>query len=107
MAFGAWASARASETVGIEPWGNAIADFYIPFELTGAYRAKGSMTKMLLGEPGSPLPGLIGGQVPNMKRAKRSDGFYGWHVHGAFKRLRYDPSATETTDGRRVKARGD
>jgi type II secretion system protein N len=80
-----------------EPWSNAIADFYIRFKFTDAYRGKSSLTKMLLGEPGGALPGLIESQVPKMKRAKRSDGFYGWHVHGALKRLRYDPSATEAT----------
>src|SRR6185503_17685644 len=67
----------------------------LKFKFTDAYRNKSETTKSLLGEPGSPLPGLMEMQVPKMKRAKRTDGFYGWHVHGALKKLKFDPSSVD------------
>lgn len=82
-----------------EPWGDAPADLYLRFKFTDAYRGKSGLTKSLLGEPGSTLPGIIEIQVPKMKRAKRSDGFYGWHVHGPLKNLKYDPSTADFTGG--------
>lgn len=82
-----------------EPWSDAIADLYLRFKFTDAYRGKSAMTKTLLGEPGSASAGLIEMQVPKMKRAKRADGFYGWHVHGALKRLKFDPSSSEAAAG--------
>src|SRR5262249_54985435 len=80
-----------------EPWQEAIADLYVRFKFTDAFRGKNSMTKALLGEPGSSSGGLIEGpMMPKMKRAKRSDGFYGFHVSGALKRLRFDPSTADS-----------
>jgi type II secretion system protein N len=82
-----------------EPWTEAIADLYLRFKFTDAYRAKNGTTKSLLGEPGSALPGLMEMQVPKMKRAKRPDGFYGWHISGPLKKLRFDPSTTDFNGG--------
>jgi type II secretion system protein N len=78
-----------------EPWNDSSADLYLKFKFTDAYRTKSETTKSLLGEPGSPLPGLMEMQVPKMKRAKRADGFYGWHVFGTLKRLKFEPSAVD------------
>jgi type II secretion system protein N len=82
-----------------EPWNEAIADLYLRFKFTDAYRGKNATTKSLLGEPGSTAPSTMETLVPKMKRAKRPDGFYGWHISGPLKRLRYDPSTTDYTGG--------
>ncbi|APR82072.1 General secretion pathway protein N [Minicystis rosea] len=79
-----------------EPFTDAVADLYMRFKFTDAYRGKSATTKTLLGDPGSASAGLIEMQMPKMKRAKRGDGFYGWHVYGALKKLKFDPS---TADG--------
>ncbi|WP_437609306.1 type II secretion system protein GspN [Sorangium sp. So ce834] len=83
-----------------EPWNNSTADLYVRFKFTDAYRSKSDLTKSLLGAPGSSVPGLIEMQQPKMKRSKRSDGFYGWHVHGALKRPRFDPHAADSPAAR-------
>ncbi|KYF47327.1 hypothetical protein BE08_30665 [Sorangium cellulosum] len=83
-----------------EPWNNSMADLYVRFKFTDAYRSKNDLTKSLLGAPGSSVPGLIEMQQPKMKRSKRADGFYGWHVHGALKRPRFDPHAADSPAAR-------
>lgn len=78
-----------------EPWSEALADLFLRFKFTDAYRGKTSTTKSLLGEPGGTSGGLMEMQVPKMKRAKRADGFYGWHIYGPLKRLKFDPSTAD------------
>jgi type II secretion system protein N len=79
-----------------EPWMEAIADLYVRFKFTDAYRGKSSTTKALLGDPASAgSHGLIDTQVPKMSRARRPDGFYGWHIFGPLKKLRFEPSNTD------------
>lgn len=78
-----------------EPWNDSQADLYLRFKFTDAYRTKNETTKSLLGDPTSPLPGLIEMQVPKMKKAKRADSFYGWHMHGALKSPKFDPSSVD------------
>jgi type II secretion system protein N len=78
-----------------EPWNDSQSDLYLRFKFTDAYRTKNETTKSLLGDPTSPLPGLIEMQVPKMKKAKRADGFYGWHMHGALKNPKFDPSSVD------------
>ncbi|MEP7121769.1 MAG: type II secretion system protein GspN [Byssovorax sp.] len=78
-----------------EPWNESQADLYLRFKFTDAYRMKSDTTKTLLGDPTSPLPGLIEMQVPKMKKAKRADGFFGWHMHGALKNPKFDPSTVD------------
>ena len=78
-----------------EPWNDSQADLYLRFKFTDAYRMKSDTTKTLLGDPTSPLPGLIEMQVPKMKKAKRADGFFGWHIHGALKSPKFDPSTVD------------
>ncbi|HVY48699.1 MAG TPA: type II secretion system protein GspN, partial [Minicystis sp.] len=74
-------------------WQNSVADLFVRFKFTDAYRGKNDLTKTLLGAPGSSVPALIDTQVPKLKRAKRADGFYGFHAHGPLKRLQFDPSS--------------
>ena len=78
-----------------EPWNDSLTDLYLRFKFTDAYRTKSDTTKTLLGDPTSPVPGLIEMQVPKMKKAKRADGFFGWHVHGALKNPKFDPSTVD------------
>jgi type II secretion system protein N len=75
--------------------GDSIADLFVRFKFTDAYRGKNATTKSLLGEPGSTTPGIIDMQVPQMKKAKRPDGFFGWHIYGPLKKLKFDPSAAD------------
>lgn len=82
-----------------EPWGEAVADIVLRFKFTDAYRGKNATTKSLLGDPTSNVPGLMEMQVPKMKRAKRPDGFYGWHILGPLRKLRFEPSTTDFAGG--------
>lgn len=82
-----------------EPAADSSADLYIKFKFTNAYRAKNDTTKSLLGDPGGSLPGLMEMQVPKMKKAKRPDEFYGFHVYGPLKKLKFDPSAADISFG--------
>jgi type II secretion system protein N len=86
-----------------EPWNSSTADLYVRFKFTDAYRTKNELTKSLLGAPGS--TGLIEMQQPKMKRAKRADGFYGWHIHGQLKKPRFDPQAADSPSSK-SKGRG-
>ncbi len=91
-----------------EPWAESSVDLYIKFRFTDAYRGKDATTRSILGEPGSTSPPLIEMQVAKLKKAKRSDGFYGFHVHGKLKKLDFTPSATEvTSSSRKGKGGGD
>jgi type II secretion system protein N len=83
-----------------DPWNNSTADLYVRFKFSDAYRGKNDVTKSLLGAPGSNVPGLIEMQQPKMKRSKRADGFYGWHVHGVLRRPRFDPHAADSPAAR-------
>lgn len=77
-----------------DPAKDSIADLYARFKFSDDYRKKDDITKSLLGEPGSKLPALLD-LDPKAKKAKRADGFYGWHLHGAVRNLRFDPSAED------------
>lgn len=83
------------------------ADLYVRFKFTDAYRNKSDLTKSLLGAPGSNAPSLFELADPRIKRSKRADGFFGWHVHGALARLKFDPSATDGPAAGRGRGKGD
>jgi type II secretion system protein N len=84
-----------------EPWGDSGVDIYLKFRFTDAYRGKDATTKSILGEPGSTSTPLIEMQVAKLKKAKRADGFYGFHIHGKLKKLDYTPSATEVSSSKK------
>jgi len=90
-----------------EPANNSVADLYVRFKFTDAYRNKSDLTKTLLGAPGSTAPSLFELADPRIKRSKRSDGFFGWHVHGALGKLKFDPSTTDGPSAGKSKGRGD
>jgi type II secretion system protein N len=80
-----------------EPFTDSPLDLLVRFKFTDSYKGLNDTTKSLFGAPG--IPPLIESQEPKMKRAKRTDGFYGWHVHGPLKKLKYDPSSADTAAG--------
>lgn len=78
-----------------EPWDDSIADLYVRYKFSDGYRDKNDLTRSLLGAPDSKAPGIMD-LDQKVKRAKRPDGFYGWHIIGPLKRLKFEPS---TLDG--------
>ncbi len=90
-----------------EPAMNSVADLYVRFKFTDAYRNKSDLTKTLLGAPGSSAPSLFELADPRIKRSKRTDGFYGWHVHGALGKLKFDPSTTDGPAGGKSRGKTD
>jgi len=80
-----------------DPWGDSSVDLYIKFRFTDAYRGKDGTTRSILGEPGSTGTPLIETTVPKLKKAKRADGFYGFHIHGKLKKLEFTPSSTDAS----------
>lgn len=77
-----------------EQWNRSRADIYFRFRFTDAYRDKDDTTRSLLGAPGSKIPPALEFD-PKVKRSKRPDGFYGWHVHGPLGDLKFDPQKTK------------
>lgn len=90
-----------------EPAGSSIADLYVRFKFTDAYRTKSDLTKTLLGAPGSSAPSLFELADPRIKRSKRTDGFYGWHMHGALGKLKFDPSTADGAAAGKGKGKAD
>lgn len=90
-----------------EPANNSITDLYVRFKFTDAYRNKSDLTKTLLGAPGSTAPSLFELADPRIKRSKRTDGFYGWHVHGPLGKLKFDPSTTDGPAGGKSRGKTD
>lgn len=88
-----------------EPWDESTVDIYLRFRFSDAYRTKSDATKSLLGDPNSSIPPILEVQDPRMKRSKRPDGFYGWHIHGPLKKLKYDPASSDAAAGRKPGAK--
>lgn len=76
-----------------EPWHRSQLDINIAFRFTDAYRDRDDATRGLLGKPGSKIPPAIEFS-PQIKRAKREDGFYGWHIHGTLSDPNFDPQSS-------------
>jgi type II secretion system protein N len=83
-----------------EPWDDSNLDLYVRFHFSDAYRGKNNDTKALLGDPNGGIPPLLE-MDPQMKRSKRTDGFYGWHISGPLKKLRYDPSTADAAGAKK------
>lgn len=89
-----------------EPWNETTADLGLRFKFSDAYRDKNDETRSLLGAPNSNMPALIEIAEPKIKRAKRPDGFYGFHITGALKRLKFEPSTGDSGGARPVRGKG-
>jgi type II secretion system protein N len=70
-------------------------DMQVKFKIADTYRGKSDITKSLFGAPGSPKGGDVELFVPEMKQAKRSDGFYAFHVAGLLGRPRFEPQGMQ------------
>jgi type II secretion system protein N len=90
-----------------EPANTSGVDLYVRFKFTDAYRNKSDLTKTLLGAPGSNAPSLFELADPRIKRSKRPDGFFGWHIHGALGKLKFDPSSSDGPASGRGKGKTD
>lgn len=86
-------------------WKSSALDLFLRFKFADAYRSRDDKTKVIFGEPGSKIPGLIDSQ-PKIKRAKRPDESYGIHVYGSLKAPKYEPWTTDdaTTGAGRTKS---
>jgi type II secretion system protein N len=74
-----------------ESLADSFCDLNLRFKINDAYRTKNETTKSLFGAPGSTMPALFE-LAPKVKQSKRSDGFYGWHMHGPLSRADFDPA---------------
>ena len=87
----------------------SLADLNLRFRFSDAYKSKDDTTRGIFGAPGSSVPGLFD-LDPKMKRAKRDDGFYAWHLSGPLEHPSFQPanggSAEGSVRGRRSPLRG-
>ncbi len=77
-----------------EPWDSSVADLWVRFGFSDDYKNTDDRTKALFVDD-PPFPALIS-QDRKLKRAKRPDGMWGFHVHGKLGRLRYDPTTKDS-----------
>jgi type II secretion system protein N len=75
------------------PWELSLLDINVRFKFADAYRSKDDKTKALLGEPGSKMRPLLETAEPKVRRAKRDDGFYAFHVRGTLKKPQFDAAS--------------
>ncbi len=66
-------------------------DVSVKFKIADSYRGKSDITKSLFGPPGGTKGGDIELFVPEMKMAKRPDGFYGFHVTNLLGNPKFQP----------------
>ena len=57
-------------------------DVNLKFKVNDSYRSKSDLTKALFGAPGTTKGGDVEMVVPQMRAAKRPDGFYAFHLRG-------------------------
>lgn len=70
----------------------SLADLNLRFKFSDAYRNKDETTRGIFGTPGSTAPGLLE-LDPKVKKAKRDDGFYAWHITGPLMKLTFNPAS--------------
>jgi len=75
-----------------DPFDQSVMSLSARFKFSDKFMNKDDLTKSLFGSPGSPVPGLFD-MVPQNKRAKRPDGFYGWRVNGSIAHPSFVPAA--------------
>jgi type II secretion system protein N len=82
----------------------SLADLNLRFKFSDAYKNKDETTRGIFGAPGSSVPGLLE-LDPKVKKAKRDDGFYAWHITGPLMKLTFNP-ATGESGGSSARRRG-
>jgi type II secretion system protein N len=75
---------------------DSICDAQVRFKINDAYRNKSELAKSIFGAPGSTAPPTIEMLVPQVKQAKRPDGFYGFFLRGTLGRLEPMPAGGAT-----------
>jgi type II secretion system protein N len=75
-----------------DPFDASVLSLSARFKFNERFTNKDDMTRGLFGSPGAAVPGLFD-LVPQNKRAKRADGFYGWRVNGSLSHPSFLPSA--------------
>lgn len=70
----------------------SLADLNLRFKFSDAYKNKDETTRGIFGAPGSNAPALLE-LDPKVKRAKRDDGFYAWHITGPLMKLTFNPAS--------------
>ncbi len=88
-----------------EPWDASVADLWLKFGFSEGYKNQDERMQALFVDDG-PFPALIS-QDRKMKRAKRQDGLWGFHIHGKLQRLRYDPTTADGPKGKAAAAGGE
>jgi type II secretion system protein N len=76
-----------------DPLYESALDANLRFRVSDAYRGKNEETKSLFGAPGSTALAAID-LAPQMKQAKRADGFYTWHARGQLGKPDFSPGGT-------------
>jgi type II secretion system protein N len=76
-----------------DPFESSLAELSLRFKFADSYTNKNDMTRGLFGAPGSSVPGLFD-LDPKNRRAKRSDGYYGWRISGPIAHLNFEPAPT-------------
>ncbi len=69
-------------------------DVNLKFKINDSYRSKSDMTKALFGAPGTTKGGDVEMVVPQMKAAKRPDGFYVFHIRGLLGRPDFESGSS-------------
>ncbi|HEY4103793.1 MAG TPA: type II secretion system protein GspN [Polyangiaceae bacterium] len=75
-----------------DPFDQSVLSLSARFKFSDRFMNKDDMTRSLFGSPGAAMPGLFD-LVPQNKRAKRPDGFYGWRVNGTVSHPSFQPAA--------------
>jgi type II secretion system protein N len=73
---------------------SSLIEANLRFRFSDEYKTQNDVTKGLFGEPGSKVPGVFD-LDPKIRQAKRSDGFYGWHLTGPLSRINFQPAAAD------------
>ncbi|HEX3774498.1 MAG TPA: type II secretion system protein GspN [Polyangiaceae bacterium] len=75
-----------------DPFEQSVLSLSARFKFSDRFMNKDDMTRGLFGSPGAAMPGLFD-LVPQNKRAKHADGFYGWRVNGTISHPSFQPAA--------------
>jgi hypothetical protein len=82
----------------------SLVELNLRFKFADGYKSKDETTKSIFGVPGSSVPGLFD-LDPKMKRAKREDGFYVWHITGPMMHLNFAPATGGDASATQAKQR--
>lgn len=74
-----------------DPIATSVLGLTARFRFTDRYTDQNDVTRGIFGAPGSKVPGIFD-LDPKNRRAKRSDGFYGWRVTGSLSKPTFSPN---------------